>query len=191
MKATGSFKILRKHSSVPPLYLRLCASMYVVACLIDQCSLRASQGDILGAARVYLAPEKRLLSALVTLHVLIHTRIQFCAERCKHTCIHAQRASFELIHTHSHTSTPSPEWPSRRACLCQQMSGRRCVFLCLSLHSFHLLLQRLPICLWPCFISAHSNLPPKRTPVRLFYYRHTGIVYYKKNNPPRLSMQLC
>lgn len=57
------------------------------------------------------------------------------------------------------TPTPSPEWPSRRACLCQQMSGRRCVFLCLSLHSFHPLLQRLPICLWLCFISAHSNPP--------------------------------
>lgn len=119
--------------------------------------------------------------------------IQFCVDRHKHTCIHAQRASFELVHTrtHTHTSPPSPEWPSRRACLCQQMSGRRCVFLCLSLHSFHLLLQRLPICLWPCFISAHSNLSPKRTPVRLFYYRHTGIVYYKKTNPPLLSMQLC
>lgn len=32
---------------------------------------------------------------------------------------------------------------------------------CLSLHSFHPLLQRLPICLWPCYISAQSNLPPR------------------------------
>lgn len=108
-----------------------------------------------------------------------------------HTCTKSLFWTRTHAHTHTHTSPPSPEWPSRRACLCQQMSGRRCVFLCLSLHSFHLLLQRLPICLWPCFISAHSNLSPKRTPVRLFYYRHTGIVYYKKTNPPLLSMQLC
>lgn len=55
---------------------------------------------------------------------------------------------------------PTTARPTRRACLCQQMSGRRCVFLCLSLHSFHLLLQRLPICLWPRFISSHSSLSP-------------------------------
>jgi len=69
--------------------------------------------------------------------------------------------SLSHTHAHTHTPTPSPEWLSRRACLCQQMSGRRCVFLCRSLHSFHPLLQRLPICLWPCFISALSNLPPR------------------------------
>lgn len=64
-------------------------------------------------------------------------------------------------------ATPPPVRPSRRACLCQQMSGRRCVFLCLSLHSFHLLLQWLPICLWPRFISSHSSLslpPPTNAP---------------------------
>lgn len=61
---------------------------------------------------------------------------------------------------------PPPRGPSRRACLCQQMSGRRCVFLCLPLHSFHLLLQRLPICLWPRFISSHSSPPllPSHSP---------------------------
>lgn len=63
----------------------------------------------------------------------------------------------------SHAPTPSPAQPSGRACLCQQMSGRRCVFLCLSLHSFHLLLQRLHICLRPRFISSHSNTPPPHT----------------------------
>lgn len=87
------------------------------------------------------------------------------------TQTHTQTRTKGLFRTRTHTSTPSPEWPSRRACLCQQMSGRRCVFLRLLRHSFHPLLQRLPICLWPCFISAHSNLPPKRTPACLLYYR--------------------
>lgn len=79
----------------------------------------------------------------------------------RHTHTHTQTRSLFLnafSHTHAHAL---PKWPCRRACLCQQMSGRRCVFLCLSLHSFHPLLQRLPICLWPCYISAQSNLPPK------------------------------
>lgn len=166
---------------------RTSACVYV--CLIDQCSLRASQGNILGGAHVYSAPEKRLLSALVTLHVLIHTRIQFCIDT--HGRMHKEPLLNSHTHTrvHTHAPTPSPEWPSRRACLCQQMSGRRCVFLCISLHSFHLLLQRLPICLWPCFISAHSNLLPVRTPASLFYYRHTGVVYYKKKNTTFLPSQ--
>lgn len=79
----------------------------------------------------------------------------------RHTHTHTQTRSLFLnafSHTHAHAL---PKWPCRRACLCQQMSGRRCVFLCLSLHSFHPLLQRLPICLWPCYISAQSNLPPR------------------------------
>lgn len=136
-----------------------CVLLCIYACLIDQCSLQASQGNILGAAHVYSAPEKRLLSALVTLHVLIHTWIQFRIGADRHTCTHAHKEP--LLNSHTHTPTPSLEWPCRRACLCQQMSGRRCVFRCLSLRSFHLLLQRLPICLWPCFISAHSNIPPR------------------------------
>lgn len=61
------------------------------------------------------------------------------------------------------------------------------MFLCLSLRSFHLLLQRLPICLWPRFISSHSSPPPppparrqltpQRTGVGLLCSRHSGIVY--------------
>lgn len=141
----------------------LCVLQCICACLIDPCSLQASQSNISGAAHVYSAPEKRLLSAPVTLHVLIHTWIQFRKGADSHTCTHTHKESL----LNSHTPTPSLEWPRRRACLCQQMSGRRCVFRCLSLHSFHLLLQRLPICLWPCFISAHSRIPPKRTPVCL------------------------
>lgn len=73
--------------------------------------------------------------------------------------IHTYARTKSFFRTLAHTLTPSPEWPSRRACLCQQMSGRRCVFLCLLRHSFHPPLQRLPICLWPCFISAHSSPP--------------------------------
>lgn len=124
-----------------------------VLCLIDR-SLRASQGDIMGASHVYLASEKRLLSASVTLHVRIHTWIPICTDTHAHTHKEA------LLN--SRTPTPSPARPSRRACLCQQISGRRCVFLCLSLHSFHLLLQRLPICLRPHFILSHSS-PPTTT----------------------------
>lgn len=75
--------------------------------------------------------------------------------------IHTYARTKSFFRTLAHTLTPSPEWPSRRACLCQQMSGRRCVFLCLLRHSFHPPLQRLPICLWPCFISAHSSPPPR------------------------------
>lgn len=71
----------------------------------------------------------------------------------------AQRGAFELARAH----VLPPARPSRRACLCQQMSGRRCVFLCLSLCSFHLLLQRLPICLPPRFILSHSSPPPRST----------------------------
>lgn len=81
-----------------------------------------------------------------------------------HMCTHKEA----LLNLQAPTpATPPPVRPSRRACLCQQMSGRRCVFLCLSLHSFHLLLQWLPICLWPRFISSHSSLslpPPTNAP---------------------------
>lgn len=126
-----------------------------VLCLIDR-SLRASQGDIMGAAHVYLASEKRLLSASVTLHVRIHTWIPICTDTHAHTHKEA------LLN--SRTPTPSLARPGRRACLCQQISGRRCVFLCLSLHSFHLLLQRLPICLRPHFISFHPTPAPPPPP---------------------------
>lgn len=100
--------------------------------------------------------EKCLSPASVTLHVLVHTWIPICTD----THVRAQRGSFELARGLPH---PHPR-PSRRACLCQQMSGRRCVFLCLSLRSFHLLLQRLPICLWPRFISSHSSPPHTHPP---------------------------
>lgn len=107
--------------------------------------------------------------------------IQFRIDTYAHTRTKSLFSN-SLSHTHTRPRAPPPppEWPSRRACLCQQMSGRRCVFLCLSLHSFHPLLQRLPICLWPRFISAHSNLPPKRTPVCLLYYRKGS----SNTNPP-------
>lgn len=127
-----------------------------VLCLIDRC-LQASQGNITGAAHVYLASGKRLLSASVTLHVLTHTWILICTET------HARTHKKALLN--SHAPTPPHCQPSRRACLCQQMSGRRCVFLCLSLRSFHLLLQRLPICLRPRFISSRSS-PPTTPPPR-------------------------
>lgn len=103
----------------------------------------------------------------------------------RHTC-----AKEALLNLYTHVPTPSPEWPSGRACLCQQMSGRRCVFLCLLLYSFHLLLQRLPICLWSCFIAAHftPHPHPMRMIVHLLYYRHCGIVYCKKT-PKNILMQ--
>ena len=74
-----------------------------VWCLIDRW-LQASQGDTMGAAHVYLASEKRLLSASVTLHVRIHTWIPILHG---HTCAHAQRGSFELARAHAS--------PARRA----------------------------------------------------------------------------
>lgn len=122
-----------------------------VLCLIERSS-QPSQGDITGDGHVYLASEKRLLSASVTLHVRIRTGTP------TRTDTHARTHKGALLN--SHAPTPSPARPGRRACLCQQMSGRRCVFLCLSLRSFHLLLQRLPICLRPRFISSHSSPPP-------------------------------
>lgn len=57
-----------------------------VLCLIDR-SLQASQGDTRGAAHVYLAYEKRLLSASVTLHVRIHTWIPICTDTHAHVRI--------------------------------------------------------------------------------------------------------
>lgn len=83
------------------LYLCVCASVYVYVCLIDQYSLQASQGNILGAAHVYSAPEKRLLSALVTLHVLIHTWIQFRIDI--ETDTHAHMHKEPLLNSHTHT----------------------------------------------------------------------------------------
>lgn len=84
--------------------------------------------------------------------------------RLARTRVHARTHKGALLN--SDAPTPSPARPGRRACLCQQMSGRRCVFLCLSLRSFHLLLQRLPICLRPRFISSHSSphTPPPSPP---------------------------
>lgn len=79
------------------------------------------------------------------------------------TDTHARMHKEALLNSHAPTP-PLRGGPSRRACLCQQMSGRRCVFPCLSLHSFHLLLQRLPICLQPRFISSHSSPPPTQPP---------------------------
>lgn len=132
-----------------------------VCVLMDQCSLQASQGNNLGSHSCLLGP-------------WIEVVISSGHVACSHS--HALESRFSSTHalwrvrTHTnggalmnpfaHMPTPSPEWSSRRACLCQQMSGRRCVFLCLSLQSFHPLLQRRPICLWPCFILAPTPSPP-------------------------------
>lgn len=53
-KATGSFKSQLCASIV---LAPVCVRAYVCVCLIDQCSLQDSQGNILGAAHVYSAPE--------------------------------------------------------------------------------------------------------------------------------------
>lgn len=71
-----------------------------VPCLIGR-PLHAGQGDITGAAHVYLASEKRLLSASVTLHVRIHTWIPICTDTHTLTRACAQRGSFELARAHA------------------------------------------------------------------------------------------
>lgn len=80
----------------------LCILLCICACLIDRCSLQASQSNISGAAHVYSAPEKRLLSAPVTLHVLIHTWIQFRTGADRHTCTHAHKEPLLNSRTHTH-----------------------------------------------------------------------------------------
>lgn len=89
-------------------------------------------------------PRSRCPLLIHTRYTILHGHTCACTS---HTNTRTQRAPFEL----ALTPTPSPEWPRRRACLCRQMSGRRCVFLSISLASFHLLLQRPPVCLRPCF----------------------------------------
>lgn len=85
----------------------LCVLICICARLIDQCSLQASQSNISGAAHVYSAPEKRLLSAPVTLHVLIHTWIQFRIGADRHTCTHAHKEPLLNSHTYTRLRPPS------------------------------------------------------------------------------------
>lgn len=91
MKETGPRFIFNFKATAPPPCLR-------ARCVLIDPRLQASRGDITGAARVYLASEKRSLSAPVTLHVLIHTGIPICTD----THVHAQRGSFELAGAHAH-----------------------------------------------------------------------------------------
>lgn len=131
MKASGAFKSC---SSV-------CLCMHV--CLIDQCSLPAGQSNILGAGHVYSAPEWRLLSAPVTLHVLIHMHLDTVSHRHTHARAHKEPLSNSLLHT----PTPSPSGPveghafvsrcqDAGVCSCASrsirfiLSSRGCPFVC-------------------------------------------------------------
>lgn len=69
-----------------------------VLCLIERSS-QPSQGDITGDGHVYLASEKRLLSASVTLHVRIRTGTPTRTDTRARA--HAQRGSFELARAHA------------------------------------------------------------------------------------------